>query len=477
MRNPPDDAATGNSGRLGLPVLLVLLMSLLAPSAYAQGLFEQAMEEPEESAGASLPASLSLSGMIRTDLYVGKVPDDGEAELKSAYSEFALKGQATTGSFGAGVAEFRLRMPFDAQGADAQVDLREAYVDAYLGPFDIRFGKQILVWGRADAINPTNNLTPVDMRVRSPNEDDRRVGNLALRVTGFWAPLRVEAVWIPAWKEALLPEFPFPEAVTLSGWDRPDANLRNGIWAGRVHLELPSFEGSLSALTGVAPFPGLHLNSLSIVDFTPAVDVSFHPYRHLVLGGDFSTKVSDWFGMRGEAAYKRPLEDGAPDYEPMAELHWVLGIDREFGDVMVIIQYVGKWVEDWSLLPETGLSLSGGTPDVAELMASGLTPEEAAGVELRRKNRMIHGQNEEFQHGAMSRVQWKLLHETLRLELVGLWYVTTGDWMVRPSLSFDLADALVLSLGGEVFGGPDTTLYGNVDELMSAGFAELKFSF
>ena len=59
--------------------------------------------------------------------------------------------------------------------------MREAYVNAYLGPFDLRLGKQIIVWGRADALNPTNNLTPVDFRIRSPLEDDIRLGNVGAR--------------------------------------------------------------------------------------------------------------------------------------------------------------------------------------------------------------------------------------------------------------------------------------------------------
>jgi len=52
-------------------------------------------------------------------------------------------------------------------------DLREAYVDLYnfiLPVLDIRIGKQIIVWGTGDAINPTNPLSP-----RGQSEDRSRV--------------------------------------------------------------------------------------------------------------------------------------------------------------------------------------------------------------------------------------------------------------------------------------------------------------
>jgi hypothetical protein len=38
--------------------------------------------------------------------------------------------------------------------------LREAFVGTSAGTVDVRAGRQILVWGRADQINPTDNLTP-----------------------------------------------------------------------------------------------------------------------------------------------------------------------------------------------------------------------------------------------------------------------------------------------------------------------------
>lgn len=60
-------------------------------------------------------------------------------------------------------------------------DIREAYVNLNLGKFDFRVGEQIVLWGRADGFNPTNNVTPQDFCVFSPEEDDRRLGNFVVK--------------------------------------------------------------------------------------------------------------------------------------------------------------------------------------------------------------------------------------------------------------------------------------------------------
>src|SRR3569623_3115580 len=51
----------------------------------------------------------------------------------------------------------------DASSGDRTVGrIREAYADLVLGPFEDRAGKRIIDRGRADAVNPTDNLPPPD---------------------------------------------------------------------------------------------------------------------------------------------------------------------------------------------------------------------------------------------------------------------------------------------------------------------------
>ncbi len=121
--------------------------------------------------------SFDFNGHIRGDVFAGKMPDYSRGVVKSGYGELGLRLRVSKGSYGDAFGEVRFqggyfgdehylgqpsRIPnkgTDLGEFDTRVKLREAYVNAYIGPLDLRFGKQIIVWGRADGINPTNNLT------------------------------------------------------------------------------------------------------------------------------------------------------------------------------------------------------------------------------------------------------------------------------------------------------------------------------
>ncbi len=61
-----------------------------------------------------------------------------------------------------------------------RVFLDEAYVDLYVGSFDIRVGKQIYAWGKADGLNPTDNLAVWDYSDVLDTEDER-IGQVSIR--------------------------------------------------------------------------------------------------------------------------------------------------------------------------------------------------------------------------------------------------------------------------------------------------------
>ena len=69
------------------------------------------------------------------------------------------------------------------------------------------------------------------------------------------------------------------------------------------------------------------------------------------------------------------------------------------------------------------------------------------------------------------------MHETLNLELLGQYNFTTDEILLRPKVSYDIADALIATVGWERYTGPEGTLYGKVDSQFTSLFAELKSSF
>lgn len=457
-----------------------------APTESGGGLFEQSVSaaKPSESAPASSASAFQLSGYARGDVYAGKVPGVDQANMKAGYGEMALVARAKKDTAGDGYAELRVRygMLGEAQQSTT-VDVREAYVNAYLGPLDLRLGKQIIVWGRADLLNPTNNLTPVDFRMRSPIEDDRRLGNVGARAFLRLSPVRLEGVWLPSYVANQLPPISLPQYVSYGDPKYPSNDLDQGLLAGRVHLELPSVEMSVSYLHGYAPMPGLSRVSLRTAnDITnpdvesPSLVIARTAYKQQVLGFDFSTAIGDWLGLRGEAAYRVPYDYQNLIHAPKPDLQYALGADHNFGSVNLIVQYLGRYTFHW--VKENGPADT--TLTSAMLADPNVTDKSAAsGVDatLRKTNQVLFSQTEKIQHLATGRIEWLTAHDTLSLSLLGMYNFSTKEWLASPKIGYRMSDSLIAYVGAEILTGPSGTLFGLVDQQLSAGYVELRSTF
>jgi hypothetical protein len=452
-----------------------------APAEGGSGLFEQSVSStkaPEAASPAGGTAGLQLSGYTRGDVFIGKVPGSGQANMKAGYGELALIARAKKEEVGDAFAEVRLRygMLGEPQQSTA-VDVREAYVNTYLGPLDLRLGKQIIVWGRADLLNPTNNLTPFNFRMRSPIEDDRRLGNVGARAVLRLSPVRVEGVWLPTYVANELPPVNLPQYVTYGDPKYPKPELDKGLLAGRVHLELPAVEMSVSYLHGYAPMPGLTRTSVSVSETAPGVVIARTAYKQQVVGFDFSTAIGDLVALRGEVAYRKPYDYQTQINAPKPDLQYAIGGDHNFGSVSLIVQYLGRYTFDWvkeNGPADTSLTTAMLTkPDLVDTR----TANGAVDANLRKTNQILFSQTEKVQHLATARVEWLTAHDTLSLSALGMYNFSTKEWLASPRIGYRLSDSMIAYVGGEVLTGPSGTLFGLVDQQLSAGYVELRSTF
>ncbi|MCP4710711.1 MAG: hypothetical protein GY869_18965, partial [Planctomycetes bacterium] len=209
---------------------------------------------------------------------------------------------------GKAFAELRYTGGHDGNEGFSAFDIREAYVGVFPGPFDFYIGKQIIAWGRADAHNPTNVITPQKFVSRSPFEDDRRDGNFLIRSQLNVEPVRVEALWIPVYAANELPidqnminsllmgqlsSLPFNVNLHKLVENYPDASFKKSGFAVRCNLELPAVDGSVSYFNGYNPMPGLNVDvgpAGAVVDIMPGLKA----YRMHMVGGDFATALGSF---------------------------------------------------------------------------------------------------------------------------------------------------------------------------------------
>jgi hypothetical protein len=440
-----------------LLMFMIFMISSTVPSI-SQGLFEEATADSSDS-----KKPYELNGYIRGVLYGGKVVEADDAELKSGYGEASLKLKISQKGWGDGFAEIRFRRGYEFGETVSELILREAYVNAYVGPLDFRIGHQVVVWGRADGINPTDNITPKNFLVRSPEEDDRREGNFLVRTYYNVPPFRFEAIWIPFYRSSVLPTelFKFPPGICLTEPDYPSARLGNSAFALKANLELARLDGSISYFNGYLSFPGL---SAHILEMNTPEDkgISLFPkaYRMHVLGVDFSTTLGS-LGLRGEFAFRMPHEDHETAVHiPHPDFYYVVGIEKELmRDFSMILQYIGRYVLDFTELEEPG------------------TTAEMSIYELALINRMIASQQHEVSHTVSCRLCRTLMHQLLDIEILSMLNFTTRELMLHPRLTYDIADGLTITLGGEWYSGPRDTLYSRIDVHLSSIYTELKISF
>jgi hypothetical protein len=439
-------------GKMFKKLIPILLFTTLCLPAHS--LFEDALQKDPSS---SARFNYELNGYVRGVFYVGPIPEKSGYQTKDKYGEAALKLRLRTGRIGDAYGELRFRNVNNSEGSASAITLREAYVNAYLGAFDLRIGQQIVLWGKSDGYNPTNVITPLDLLVFSPDEDDRRISNFLIRAYYNWSVLRLEAIWVPVYESSVLPfsKVELPEGIQLGQPNYPDNAIEHSAIALKLHYEGASLDATLSYFNGLLPMPGLSAcTENSILTIYPTA------YRNHMLGADFSTTVGP-YGLRGEFAYREPYEkEDTWQSIPNRQVEYILGVDREFGNFSMIVQYIGKHVFDYEELAQVDQS----SPDFIK-------------YKIALWNRILSGQLKKWTHAISFRLAWKLYHETLSLEILGQINLSTKEAFFKPKLSYELADNLALTMGVQIYHGPDDTLFGLLDKINSAGFIELKASF
>jgi hypothetical protein len=355
----------------------------------------------------------------------------------------------------------------DLRYADEVVsELREAYVEIERAQWEVSVGRQIIVWGRADEINPTDVLSPRNFLLLLPGgQSAYRFGTTAVKLEYFATRnLRATAVWLPIMSPSVIPLADPPSGVRVDS--RPPAiRLENGTAAFKLDYSGGEIDASLAYAYGYNLLPEVRLTQLTNDPTTGVLraHVDLVNARQHMIGVDFAT-TREHLGLRGEVAYfltdnpnGRRLDGVTPS------LFYVFGVERTFpGNVSVIAQYVGRWVQA-RVDPARALDDPDPTRGEARFLAAGETF-------------IINQQLDTVQNGWSLRIDKHFWNDTLDCEMLGVHYFERNDFFLRPRVTYDLADGWRVGIGGEVFGGPKVSFFGRVKH-NSGGFVELLYSF
>ncbi|WP_028997638.1 DUF1302 family protein [Azohydromonas australica] len=330
----------------------------------------------------------------------------------------------------------------DARAFDSR--LREGYVEWESGDWSLRVGRQVLAWGRADRINPTDNLSPRDFTALVAEDEEQRLGidavrlrhdfNEAFSATAVWARFTAHRMPTGLWPPNLVP-------ATEPG---------RGEWAlkldhvGDIDWSVSYFEGyERSARYAVQP------QALGGFVFQGRYE------RARVLGLDTATAAGPWT-LRTEMAHGQFRPDCTGCATSRREVsRIVLGADRDVLDETNLnVQLFG--------IHRTGYVDPAGLQGTQQMVAQGLD----------RLNSEF-GRNE---WGLSLRLSRRMLNERLKLELSAITDFTQGSAVLRPRVYYAISDALRWSAGADHFTGPRQSFFGN-RKRNDLVFTELSFIF
>jgi hypothetical protein len=305
-------------------------------------------------------------------------------------------------------------------------ELREGYVDLRFGGFDARVGRQIIAWGRADGINPTDRLSPNDLRALVPDNDDRRMGTSAIRATYYVDRLAMSAYWLPSFRANRVS---LPPAMASAVEVRERWNPES--WALRLEETGRAVDWSVSYARVLDVTPDLVAHA--VPGGASWVELAHRPIRSL--GVDAAGNIGR-FGLRGEAAFLQTEDvNGSDPSTKNREFFAVVGADRTFaGDWTVNMQYLFKHV-------------------------FGFRDGESA-TSIAWQQSIFAGQAARVQHGMSARVGAKWLHDTFEADLSGAGYFGPRGVVLRPRLSYSVTDQMRVLAGTEIYRGDDASLFG-----------------
>ena len=335
--------------------------------------------------------------------------------------------------------------------------MREIYLDLYFNSFDIRIGKQQIVWGKADGVFITDIVSPLNLtEFLLPDFDEIRVGVYAAKVDYYFGNSTIEAIWKPVYAGNELPgqesiwykppEFPAPPTFDYSK-EKINPSLENSEVYLKYSFTSSAIDFDLMGAYTWDQTPSMHVkkefgfDTVNQKPYLKGLLITPEHHRLYIAGGSFTSTIKS-FVIRGEAAYYNGKYFQTAD--PLAEdalvqkdyLHYVVGLDYGVGHLKLSTQFIQKYIMDYD-----------------DMM-----------------------NEDEFGNTMTFLARYDAMRETLHLELFSYVGLNYGDALIRPKVTYDFSDAFSILLGANVFVGDEEGMFGRYQD-NSMVYTKIKYNF
>jgi len=373
----------------------------------------------------------TLNGYARTK--VGALVEDGAYFLAENTLDLRL-------SYSAGDAAFYANpVLYEREGELALPELREVYIDLGGEFFDLRMGKQQIIWGKGDGVFITDIVSPKNLsRFLVPDFEELRLAVTGARLDLYADAHSLELVWLPWFTPTISPasgslwalSLAFPISPTIQAAVLPVMELESGEYFAKYSYMGSSFDLSLMggwfwndtpAFTVISQVltPGVGLTSLTVEP---------EYYRTLAAGYAVSGTLGPlvlrsegaWYGAKRFQGNPMAFADG---YAEKDAIQYLAGADFSVGGYNFGLQFIQDIILDYD---------------------DDLTEDAIANT-------------------ATFVVAKTYLNETLTVEIFSYLGLDDGDALVKPKVTWDASDSLELFAGAYLFLG-DEGDFGQYDD-------------
>jgi hypothetical protein len=337
-------------------------------------------------------------------------------------------------------------------GSGVRADLVDGWLRLSHGDASVKAGRQIVVWGRADRLNPSDVLGARDYTLLVASDDEQRRGSVMVQARLGIGAFTIDGYWLPEFRSNRFPlDRNPPRAVVIAD----EAVHDRAQFALKADYSGSALDGSVGWFHGTdrtRDFVRVALPAGSAPGTLAAVQQRFAQVD--VFTADAAGTIGR-IGWRAEAAWSRYR--GADTIFAKNDNVWlVAGIDGDVpGGWNLNLQYSVRRIFDYA-----------DPRAIANPIDRAIASQSAA----------VNNQLFRTQHGVTARMAHKWLQDTLDFELSGIVYLQTGDAAIRPRLGYAINDSLRITLAGDIFVGPRLSYFGRVRDL-SAGYLQLTRGF
>lgn len=397
----------------------------------------------------------------------GYVKNYNAVLLNNTYDFLVLRNRLrlnfinSSSEYALGYASFDIKN--DQVGAEqtTEMTIRELYIDLYFDSFDIRLGKQQIVWGEADGLFITDIVNPLDLReFILADSEDIRMGIIAAKFQLYLNNSRLESIWIPQFVPAKFSPLDEPWAfytpideiakiipdslITIHSTNLPENYLKNSEFGFRYSTFIKGIDLAFSYHYTWDDYPVFRQYYKQTANpFIPfSVTIIPEHDRLTVIGGKFSTTLGPTV-IRGEGALYRNKNfytGNMMDEDRVVQkdfLNYMIGLEMTPGNAFISGQLVQEVILDYNAQLANDETVNTGTLLLSHTFAN----------------------------------------ETIKPEIFTIYNLTHEDYWGRFSVKYYPLDDVEIILAADIFGGnKKNKLFSQFDDNDNF-YVKVKYSF